>query len=728
MQRSLDLNSLKPRARTAETETMEASAGAPRPETGDERHICCTMTSVLLRTIRSARGDTGVNAVLEAAGSRRDVAFLQNTDNWVALDEAVALLEAGVKVSGDPDFARRAGAETVRQHAGTQVATLLRSLGSPEAVLAGITTTAAKFSAVTDMEAIETGPGHAVVRAVARPGFERSRLHCDWARGLLSTPCELFGLPPARVEETECQARGGSECRYSVSWDRELAEAAADPEHRTRALEAQLTAMSERLESAYATASDLVSPDDLETVLARIVERAANAVRAPSYVLAVRVESDGEVHVFSDGVAPGEAQRIATLVLSSEEPGDTMLCVDVASSRRDYGRLVAIHPAGMSFFPQERQLLALYGKHAAAVLDTAVALREASRRHDNVSALLSLSRALARAGTTEEVAGNLTAAVVDVIDCDVATMWVWDEDAGRVCRKGGSSDSADGRREAIGLRDTPYLKRMVSDPRPMFFGQEVDDPYLEAIMKEAHLVGLAVVPIIARDVFLGLLTVGIEHGPQRLCSSPELLEKLIGVAALAAPALQNGRLIDELGRQVVHDSLTGVLNRTGFGRSVEAVLADAMDRRARAGLLFVDLDGFKLLNDAHGHQVGDDLLREVAERLRGALRGEDTVARLGGDEFAVVLPRVTRPGEVHAAALRVHAAFAEPFTVAGLTMQISASVGEAISPDHGTSIDDLVRHADAAMYREKAQRGVLAQSSASTSAATASPERTAPSA
>jgi diguanylate cyclase (GGDEF)-like protein len=712
---------------------MEASAGAPQPEMGDARHICCTMTSVLLRTVRSARGEAGVHAVLETAGSRRDVAFLQNTDNWVSLDEAVALLEAGVEVSGDPDFARRAGAETVRQHAGTQVATLLRSLGSPEAVLAGITTAAAKFSTVTDMEAIETGPGRAVVRAVARPGFERSPLHCDWARGLLSTPCELFGLPPARVEESECQARGGSECRYTVSWDRELAEAAADPEHRMRALEAQVVAMSERLESAYATASDLVSPDDLETVLARIVERAANAVRAPSYVLAVRVEaeSDGEVHVFSDGVPSDEAQRIATVVLSSEEPEDTMLCVDVASSRRDYGRLVAIHPAGMSFFPQERQLLALYGKHAAAVLDTAVALREASRRHDNVSALLSLSQALARAGTTEEVAGKLTAAVVDVVDCDIATMWVWDEDAGRVCRKGGSSDSddsADGRREAIGLRDTPYLTRMVSDPRPMFFEGDVDDAYLEAIMTDAHLVALAVVPIIAREVFLGLLTVGVEHGPQRLRSSPELLEKLIGVAALAAPALQNGRLIDELGRQVVHDSLTGVLNRTGFGRSVEAVLAEATDRRARAGLLFVDLDGFKRLNDEHGHQVGDDLLREVAERLRGSLRGGDTVARLGGDEFAVVLPRVTQPGEVHAAALRVHAAFAEPFAVRGVTMRLSASVGEAISPDHGTSIDDLVRHADAAMYREKAQRGDPAQSPARTSVATASPERTAPSA
>jgi diguanylate cyclase (GGDEF)-like protein len=232
----------------------------------------------------------------------------------------------------------------------------------------------------------------------------------------------------------------------------------------------------------------------------------------------------------------------------------------------------------------------------------------------------------------------------------------------------------------------------------------VDDPYLQAMIADAKLVALAVVPIIAREMFLGLLTVGVRDRPERLRSTPELLEKLNGVAALAAPALQNGRLIDELGRQVVHDSLTGVLNRTGFGRSVETVLAETMGGHARAGLLFVDLDGFKALNDSHGHQAGDLLLREVAERLRGTLRGDDTVARLGGDEFAVVLPRVTQSDEVHAAARRVHEALAEPFAVGGMSVQLSASVGEAISPDHGTTIDQLVRHADAEMYKEKAQR------------------------
>src|SRR5581483_596679 len=120
--------------------------------------------------------------------------------------------------------------------------------------------------------------------------------------------------------------------------------------------------------------------------------------------------------------------------------------------------------------------------------------------------------------------------------------------------------------------------------------------------------------------------------------------------------------------------------------------------------LYVDLDEFKHLNDDYGHHVGDELLCQAAERLRTTLRGGDTVARLGGDEFAIILPRVSTEDEVHAAARRVRESFAQPFELESVTVRISASVGEAMSPEHGTTIDTLVRHADAAMYRAKQAR------------------------
>jgi diguanylate cyclase (GGDEF)-like protein len=665
------------------------------------RELCCSMTSVLVRTVRAQRGEAAVQAMLERAGSSRGVDFLENTDNWISLKEAIALLEAGTEVTGDPQLARTVGADAVRQHAGTQVATLLRSLGSPEAVLGGITAAAAKFSTVTDMEAVEIRPGRAVVRSVPREGYSRHPLMCDWTTGLLSTPCMLFGLPPARVEEVECRARGGRECRYVVSWDEELAAAAQDPEQRVTALEGQVVAMARRLESAYATASDLVSPDDLDTVLARIVERAANAVRAPGFVLAVRAAPEGELRVFSEGVSATEAARIASTAADPEHE-QTMLCVDVASSRRAYGTLVAIHPAGMRFFPQEAQLLALYAKHAAAVLDTALALEEASRRHRNVSALLALSQALAQAGTTEEVAARLSEAVTGVVDCDQASVWSWDDRERCLRREATVGGRHRRRRDSIAPSDTPELERMLRAPQPMFFREEAHDPVLQAIMTDARLVALAVVPIIAREIFLGLLTVGVERRAERLAQTSELLEKLNGIAALAAPALQNGRLIDELGRQAVHDGLTGVLNRRGFGQFIDEVLSSALKAGSGAGLLFVDLDGFKALNDEYGHQFGDEVLRQVADRLRATFRDEDTVARLGGDEFAVILPHLRSEKHLSNAARRAKKTFAEPFVIGERHVQLGASVGQANAPQHGKTIDELVRHADAAMYELKA--------------------------
>jgi diguanylate cyclase (GGDEF)-like protein len=667
----------------------------------EERHICCSMTSVLLRTVRSQRGTGGVRELLARAGTHHDPLFLEDTDNWVSLEEAMALLEAGIAVTGDPDLPQRVGADTIRQHAGTQVSTLLRSLGSPEAVLAVVTNTSAKLSAVSDLATLETQPGFAVVRAVAREGFRRYPVHCAWTRGLLTGPCTMFGLT-STVEEVECQARGGHECRYEIRWDAEEAAAVREPEQQVLALEAQVVALTQRLENAYATASDLISPDDLDTVLIRIISRAAGAVRAPGYVLVVTPEPGGRRRLFSDGVPVADAERLA-LASDAEAAalGSALLSVEVASGRRQYGRLVAVQPSGMPFFPQERQLLALYAKHAAAVLDTAVALDEARRRQDHLAGLLSLASTLARAGGTEDVARRLLESVRGVVDCDTTGVWVWDARQGRLRRAAAARPGPLPDRERILLEETPYLAQMLQNPRPMFFDQTVTDPFLRSTMNESGQVALVVVPVIAREGFVGLLAVGVLQNPERLASSSSLLEKLEGVAALAAPALQNGLLIDELDRQVVHDELTGILNRTGFVRSIEGVLERLGGDHQRAGLLFVDLDGFKALNDRHGHHFGDQLLSAVAGRLRARFREHDAVARVGGDEFAVVLPNVTSEADLDVAARRAQEAFADPFRVDEHEVHVGASIGQALAPEDGGTVDALVRRADLSMYRQK---------------------------
>jgi diguanylate cyclase (GGDEF)-like protein len=691
---------------------MQPETGAAAARVGDshdtDRQISCSMTSVLLRLVRKESGEAAVTELLERAEVKHEVTYLENPENWVSLDEACAMLEAGVEQTGDPSFARRVGEHTLRQHAGTAVATVLRSLGSTEAVLQTVAHTSTRLSTVTKMETIEVRPGHAIVRAVALEGFTRRRVHCDWATGLLAGTPILFGLPLARVTETECQARGGHQCLYEVSWDPELAAAAADPQQRVTALEVQLLGMSERLQSAYATASDLVSTEDLDTVLRRIVERAANAVRAPSHILAVRTSPDAELKVYSHGIDEQKADALAHSVLAHETPpGDSTLVVEVTSSRRNYGQLIARYPGATEFFPQEEELLSLYAKHAAAVLDMAIALQESARRHDQVSSLLSLSHALAQAGTSQEVAERLAVAIPEVVDCDRVGVSLWDhleQKLRSVPVSGRTPEQAAYLRDlTISPTDTPNLARMIAVPEPQFFQTGTDDAFISKLMATLEVVGLVVVPIVARDIFLGTLTVSVEDRPQRLRPDGELLERLTGVAALAATAIQNGQLVDKLQYKASHDSLTGLLNRVGFRRHIDRLLDVARPSGGHVGLLFVDLDDFKQVNDVYGHEAGDELIRKAAFRLEAITRGCDKVARLGGDEFAVVLEEVPGDEQVRTAEERVRSAFAEPFLLGDFSISIGASVGGGLWPGHGRTVQELVRHADAAMYEDKAR-------------------------
>src|SRR5271165_3390570 len=341
-------------------------------------------------------------------------------------------------------------------------------------------------------------------------------------------------------------------------------------------------------------------------------------------------------------------------------------------------------------------MLSLYAKHAAAVLDTAMALQESARRHGQVNLLLSLSEALARTGTSEEVAKRLAEAIPEVVDCDRMGVWLWDDSTERLTSLSVWGREPERAAYLLGLTisptDTPRLASMAADPQPVFMDQSTDDAVV-----------LAVIPIVARGVFLGALSVAVTERPQRLQPDGELIERLTGVAALAAPAIQNARLVDELQHNASHDGLTGLLNLVGFRHYIDRALTDVSPGHEHVGLLFIDLNDFKLVNDTFGHEGGDELLRQAATRLRAIARVEDRVARLGGDEFAIILADVDREDQVRAAEQRVRAAFVEPFLLGNLSASVSASVGGVVWPEDGRTVNQLVRRADAAMYQDKAE-------------------------
>jgi diguanylate cyclase (GGDEF)-like protein len=154
--------------------------------------------------------------------------------------------------------------------------------------------------------------------------------------------------------------------------------------------------------------------------------------------------------------------------------------------------------------------------------------------------------------------------------------------------------------------------------------------------------------------------------------------------------------------QALHDALTGLPNRTLLRDRTEQAIRQADRELVPAALLLLDLERFKEVNDTLGHHYGDQLLVQVGERLQAALRNVDTVARLGGDEFAVLLPRIETPEGAVAVANKLQAALQEPFELEGLSLDVEASIGLALYPEHGTDPDELLQRADIAMYVAKA--------------------------
>ncbi len=162
-------------------------------------------------------------------------------------------------------------------------------------------------------------------------------------------------------------------------------------------------------------------------------------------------------------------------------------------------------------------------------------------------------------------------------------------------------------------------------------------------------------------------------------------------------------LISRLEYLASYDQLTGLPNRILFRDRLDRALGRARRNGGRVGLLFLDLDGFKLVNDTLGHTLGDQLLQEVAARFRQILREGDSVARLSGDEFTIVLSDLGEANDAGIVAQKVLDSLAEPFHIDGQEVFTSASIGIAVFPEDGADAEELVKHADTAMYRAKDQ-------------------------
>nr|WP_282452712.1 EAL domain-containing protein [Lysobacter sp. CAU 1642] len=259
--------------------------------------------------------------------------------------------------------------------------------------------------------------------------------------------------------------------------------------------------------------------------------------------------------------------------------------------------------------------------------------------------------------------------------------------------------------ESPGLRRIALDAHEVSSLRVAGGGKEVDpdllSPASREALGEAALSLLCVFPAYVGGRLDSLLLLGFAQAPQHLADIFQAGRSLADRVAIGASSIARERM---LFKQAHYDSLTGLPNRHLLQDRMEQSIAHADRSGTSVALLFIDLDGFKQVNDSLGHSRGDSLLVEYAQRLRSRMRQSDTVARLGGDEFVVLVPGLARDTAyftVDRMARDLSRILAEPFQLGDRQLVAPASIGIALYPENASSHEELLKMADEAMYESK---------------------------
>jgi diguanylate cyclase (GGDEF)-like protein len=295
-----------------------------------------------------------------------------------------------------------------------------------------------------------------------------------------------------------------------------------------------------------------------------------------------------------------------------------------------------------------------------------------------------------------------------MLSADRASVLLLDEDATlRVAGHVGWRPEFTAKLDALTVTsaDTAHLSRMLDRPDlPQIHDRDTDDPFIRAVLDEFELDSIVVVAIALPDRFYGIIVAHFD-GPHGVDPGRRFAVDMAGAANQAASVLRSLEQRDQTWRQANLDAQTGIPNRRAFMTALDETLV-----AGGGGLLFIDLDGFKAVNDTLGHAAGDRLLIVVAERLAAALAGRGLLARLAGDEFVVLSTEVRGAAELAALAGRLTRAFAEPVQLGDTTVPVRASIGTTLFTA-GQGREDVLHRADTAMYEAKrsaAHRELLA--------------------
>jgi diguanylate cyclase (GGDEF)-like protein len=432
------------------------------------------------------------------------------------------------------------------------------------------------------------------------------------------------------------------------------------------------------------------------------VERTAEALDAQVAAL-VR---GGEVCA-SIGFPAGRAPHAELLAAAAGElpdvavPGVGRVLVAVASlDDGEGGALLVGRAGGEGFTHQELGLLRGMARVLALTVSLIRGLDSLRQRQRLLERSSEIQRAITRRAPLQEVLEAIAEAARDLLGDDVAGLRMVDpDDSGSTLTVAASGVEPELlARIGRGVVGEGAGGRAISEDALVMIENYSEMTNILEPFAELHLQSALAAPVHERGTVVGSLTVASFRSGRTYSEAEQ--QMLIAFAEHASLALMDAKTVDSMLHQALHDSLTGLPNRRLFVDRLQHAF-QLRGQRNSVAVLFLDVDRFKAVNDTMGHDAGDRLLIEIADRLRGCIRPADTIARLGGDEFAVLMEDLAAESDAGRLAERMNAALREPLQLDGREVFVSASTGIAFARGGG----DPLRDADTAMYRAKAAGG-----------------------
>ncbi len=401
-------------------------------------------------------------------------------------------------------------------------------------------------------------------------------------------------------------------------------------------------------------------------------------------------------------VDDAEGDPRGVTIPGTEPVEESMLVVPMQTDDLLVG-VVTLSKLGLhQFDDQDLRLLMTLADQAATAFTRARHLADADRLTAELRQLLEMSSALSRSLDPAAVADLIAMHLAGAVGAASAQISAWEPQEDRIrtlgCHPAGERSRFEG---VFDLGQYPLTRDVLQ--RRMIASVDVADPEADpaevALLQAEGEGGLLMLPLVAKDEAIGLLELMF---PGRPLQDPVLITLARTMAHEAAMALENARLYETARTLADRDPLTGFHNHRYLHERLTEEVVRATRTRQPLSVLMLDLDDFKLVNDAFGHLYGDRMLAHVADLMRGALRLSDVPARYGGDEFTVILPETPREGAARVAERLLEAFRGSPFVADGRqSLPVGASLGIATYPDDGRTATELIMIADRGLYQAK---------------------------